>query len=45
MILHREMFPKLYWKNLNGEYERYKDISIEFVNGNWEIQTDVNNSK
>lgn len=42
---NREMFPKLYWKNLNGEYERYKDISIEFVNGNWEIQTDVNNSK
>lgn len=39
---NREIFPKLYYQNLDGEYVRYKDISIEFVNGNWEIQTDVN---
>lgn len=38
----QEQFPKLYWKNFDGKYERIKDISIDFVDGNWEIQTDSN---
>lgn len=42
---HIEMFPKLYWKNFDGKYERIRDISIEFLDGNWEVQTDSNDNE
>lgn len=35
-----DQFPKLYWKDFDGNYVRTKDISIELVDGHWEVQTD-----
>lgn len=42
----REMFPKLYdYDYIEKEYVRVRDISIELVNGDWEVQTDSVDSK
>ena len=42
--MHREMFPRLYYQNFSGEWSQIRHISIEIINGNIDVQTDLNDT-
>lgn len=39
---HREMFPRLYYQNFSGDWERISNISVKIINEDIDVQTDLN---
>ena len=37
-------FPRLYYQNFSGEWSQIRHISIEIINGNIDVQTDLNDT-
>ena len=42
---HREMFPRLYYQNFSGEWSQIRHVSIEIINGNIDVQTDLSDAE
>ena len=43
--MHREMFPRLYYQNFSGEWNRVRHISVEIIDGNIDVQTDLSDKE